>query len=110
MSPRGYPRETRNPAHEAAVIAQVLDALVAAAETAGLQDQEGDQSPAATPGVEELLAATRTELSREPAQRPWTASAPVLGSGVVQSILAGRKAPAAPDEPPPEGGHVDERL
>jgi hypothetical protein len=109
MSPRGYPRETRNPAHEAAVIAQVLDALVAAAETAGLQDQEGTQSPA-TPGVEELLAAARTELSREPVQRPWTASAPVLGSGVVQSILAGRKAPGPPDEPPPDGSHVDERL
>jgi hypothetical protein len=108
------PRGPRQPAHEAAVIAQVLDALVAHRDDAA--EGEGahavDRGAATPPAIEDLLAAAISELSRHPAaNRPWSASAPVLGSGVLQRILAGRRNPAG--EPPPDAAgapHVDERL
>lgn len=109
-SPPADPTERRHPAYEVAVIAQVLDAL--AARPADLAD-EGDAPAVPSPELENMIARAVAELGQRPAAaRSWegAGAAPVLGSGVLQGLIAARRRVA---HGPPAGqlpAHVDERL
>jgi hypothetical protein len=102
--------ERRHPAYEVAVIAQVLDALAARPAAGG---EEEDEPIAPSPELENMIARAVSELGQRPAAaRSWqgAGAAPVLGSGVLQGLIAARRrvARGLPSGQPP--AHVDERL
>src|SRR5436305_6417294 len=96
MPPRSDPAapvDPRSAAIEVAAIAHVLDTLTARAAESEPSDPV-ESAPEAN-ALEDMVARAVAELGSQPTVRPWSigvaTSAPVLGSGVLQRLIAARR-------------------
>lgn len=88
------PTARRSP-REAAMIAEVLEALGVQLNAADRSKDAGTESAALSEEVQELIAAAVSEINRvAPDGQLRGGIAPVLGSGVVQSLLRQRSTAA----------------
>jgi hypothetical protein len=110
MSARPFGRDGRHTTQDVAAISQVLDSLLAGAERV---DDAAERAPdlSSPPGIEDLIARAVAELSRRPdSYRHSGGASPVLGSGVLQELIAARRRGPVTTTPGGQSGHVDERL